>query len=57
MRDSDGGVLLTRIQAETIGSMRFIQLVGLEIERLVKEYSALIIEIEGYEQSSWATTA
>jgi DNA gyrase subunit A len=47
--DSDGGVLLTRIQAETIGSMRLIQLVGLEIERLVKEYSALIIEIEGYE--------
>ncbi len=51
MRDSDseGGVLLTRIQAETIGSMRLIQLVGLEIERLVKEYSALILEIEGYE--------
>jgi len=51
MRDSDidGGVLLTRIQAETIGSMRLIQLVGLEIERLVKEYSALIIEIEEYE--------
>ncbi len=51
MRDSDseGGVLLTRIQAETIGSMRLIQLVGLEIERLVKEYSSLIFEIEGYE--------
>ncbi len=48
--DSDGGVLLTRIQAETIGSMRLIQLVGLEIERLVKEYSALILEIEGYEE-------
>tara|TARA_R110002072_G_scaffold150953_4_gene299808 strand:- start:5548 stop:8367 length:2820 start_codon:yes stop_codon:yes gene_type:complete len=52
MRDSDadGGVLLTRIQAETIGSMRLIQLVGLEIERLVKEYAALILEIEGYEE-------
>ncbi len=51
MRDSDtdGGVLLTRIQAETIGSMRLIQLVGLEIERLVKDYTALILEIEGYE--------
>jgi DNA gyrase subunit A len=48
--DEDGGVLLTRVQAETIGSMRLIQLVGLEIERLVKEYSALIIEIEGYEE-------
>lgn len=47
--DSDGGVLLTRIQAETIGSMRLIQLVGLEIERLVKDYTALIAEIEGYE--------
>ncbi len=47
--DSEGGILLTRIQAETIGGMRLIQLVGLEIERLVKEYSALILEIEGYE--------
>ncbi|MFG0246417.1 MAG: DNA gyrase subunit A [Phycisphaerales bacterium JB052] len=51
MRDSDedGGVLLTRVQAETIGGMRLIQLVGLEIERLVKEYTAIIEEIEGYE--------
>ncbi len=51
MRDSDdvGGVLLTRVQAETIGGMRLIQLVGLEIERLVKEYTAIILEIEGYE--------
>lgn len=47
--DADGGVLLTRVQAETIGGMRLIQLVGLEIERLVKEYTALIEEIEGYE--------
>ena len=47
--DADGGVLLTRVQAETIGGMRLIQLVGLEIERLVKEYSAIIVEIEGYE--------
>ena len=51
MRDSDadGGVLLTRVQAETIGGMRLIQLVGLEIERLVKEYTSIIEEIEGYE--------
>ncbi|MEX0875888.1 MAG: DNA gyrase subunit A [Phycisphaerales bacterium] len=51
MRDSDdlGGVLLTRVQAETIGSMRLIQLVGLEIERLVRDYTAIIEEIEGYE--------
>lgn len=47
--DGDGGVLLTRVQAETIGSMRLIQLVGLEIERLVRDYSAIIEEIEGYE--------
>ena len=47
--DSDGGVLLTRVQAETIGGMRLIQLVGLEIERLVKDYTAIIEEIEGYE--------
>jgi len=47
--DADGGVLLTRVQAETIGGMRLIQLVGLEIERLVKEYTSIIEEIEGYE--------
>ena len=47
--DTDGGTLLTRIQAETIGAMRLIQLVGLEIERLVNEYTDLVGEIEGYE--------
>ncbi|MBO6513627.1 MAG: DNA gyrase subunit A [Phycisphaerales bacterium] len=47
--DDHGGTVLTRIQAETIGAMRLIQLVGLEIERLVKEYSELVTEIEGYE--------
>ncbi len=47
--DDLGGTVLTRIQAETIGAMRLIQLVGLEIERLVKEYSELVVEIEGYE--------
>ncbi len=47
--DADGGVLLTRVQAETIGSMRLIQLVGLEIERLVRDYTSVIEEIEGYE--------
>lgn len=44
-----GGTLLTRVQAEAIGSMRLIQLVGLEIEKLVADYSALVEEIEGYE--------
>jgi DNA gyrase subunit A len=43
------GVALTRVQAEQIGSMRLIQLVGLEIERIVNDYTALVEEIEGYE--------
>ena len=47
--ESVGGVLLTRVQAETIGAMRLIQLVGLEIERLVAEYNQLVREIEDYE--------
>jgi DNA gyrase subunit A len=51
VRDADprGGVALTRVQAETIGAMRLIQLVGLEIERLVNDYTRLVEEIEGYE--------
>ena len=49
LADNQGGTMLSRIQAETIGAMRLIQLVGLEIERLVKEYAELVIEIEGYE--------
>ena len=47
--DPLGGVLLSRVQAETIGNMRLIQLTGLEIEKLVKEYTELVGEIEGYE--------
>jgi DNA gyrase subunit A len=43
------GVLLSRVQAETIGAMRLIQLVGLEIEKLVEEYRAIVAQIEGYE--------
>ena len=46
---ADDGVALTRVQAEAIGSMRLIQLVGLEIERLVEDYSKLVAEIEDYE--------
>jgi DNA gyrase subunit A len=44
-----GGVALTRVQAETIGSMRLIQLVGLEIQRLIKEYNEVSASIEDYE--------
>ena len=47
--DSAGGVLLSRIQAEAIGALRLIQLVGLEIEKLVNEYNQLVKEIEEYE--------
>lgn len=45
----DSGVALTRVQAEAIGAMRLIQLVGLEIDKLVGDYAALVAEIEGYE--------
>ncbi|MGQ0628173.1 MAG: DNA gyrase subunit A [Phycisphaerales bacterium] len=44
------GAQLSRIQAETIGGMRLIQLVGLELERLVNDYRVLLEEIEGYER-------
>ncbi|MBL8762686.1 MAG: DNA gyrase subunit A [Phycisphaerae bacterium] len=47
--EAAGGVGLTRKQAETIGAMRLIQLVGLEIERLAAEYRDVVKEIEGYE--------
>ncbi len=47
--EADGGNLLTRAQADAIGAMRLIQLVGLEIDRLVADYAVLVEEIEGYE--------
>jgi DNA gyrase subunit A len=49
-QDAAGGVALSRMQAEKIGEFRLIQLVGLEIERLVAEYKALVEEIENYER-------
>jgi DNA gyrase subunit A len=42
-------VLLSQAQAEAIGRLQLIQLVGLEIERLVNEYREVVAEIEGYE--------
>ncbi|MDQ3439937.1 MAG: DNA gyrase subunit A, partial [Planctomycetota bacterium] len=42
-------VLLTQVQAEAIGRLQLIQLVGLEIEKLVNEYREVAEEIEGYE--------
>src|SRR5690606_11702224 len=47
--EARGGVSLTRVQAETIGGMRLIQLVGLEIERLANEYRQIVEQIEDYE--------
>ena len=44
-----GGVSLSRVQAETIGAMRLIQLVGLEIEKLAGDYTGLVAQIEEFE--------
>ncbi|MDP7029384.1 MAG: DNA gyrase subunit A [Phycisphaerales bacterium] len=46
---SGDGTALSRVQAEAIGAMRLIQLTGLEIEKLVADYSALVEKIEEYE--------
>ncbi len=48
-QEAKGGVALTRVQADAIGALRLIQLVGLEIESLAADYAALVREIEGYE--------
>jgi len=48
-RAKDGGVALSKLQADTIGNMRLIQLTGLEIEKLVGEYAGLVTKIEGFE--------
>ena len=40
---------LSKLQAEAIGRLQLIQLVGLEIEKLVAEYSKLLGQIEEYE--------
>jgi DNA gyrase subunit A len=43
-------VLLTQVQAEAIGRLQLIQLVGLEIEKLVNEYREVADEIADYER-------
>ena len=48
-RAKDKPVILTQVQAEHIGRLQLIQLVGLEIEKLVGEYRDVVDEIEGYE--------
>ena len=42
--------LLSQAQAEAIGRLQLIQLVGLEIEKLVDEYRQVAEEIAGYER-------
>lgn len=49
VQSAANGVSLTRVQAEAIGRLQLIQLVGLEIETLVKNYSKLVEQIEEYE--------
>ncbi|MCH8165499.1 MAG: DNA gyrase subunit A [Planctomycetes bacterium] len=44
------GVRLTSVQADAIGSLRLIQLVGLEIEKLTGDYTKLLGEIDRYQQ-------
>ena len=46
---SAGGARLTRVQADAIGALRLIQLVGLEIEQLASEFTALLGKIDGLE--------
>lgn len=46
---TEGDVHLSRVQAEAIGRMQLIQLVGLEIEKLVSDYAKLLTQIEDYE--------
>jgi DNA gyrase subunit A len=48
-RTKDKDAYLSQAQAENIGRLQLIQLVGLEIEKLVNEYREVAEEIEGYE--------
>jgi DNA gyrase subunit A len=47
--DSEAPYLLSRAQAEAIGRLQLIQLVGLEIEKLLNEHDEVLAEIENYE--------
>ncbi len=49
-QSAENDVLLSRAQAEAIGRLQLIQLVGLAIESLVADYAKLLAEIEGYEE-------
>jgi len=47
---AESDVRLSRVQAESIGRLQLIQLVGLEIEQLVGNYVKLLEQIEDYEE-------
>jgi DNA gyrase subunit A len=46
---AENDIHLTRLQAEAIGRLQLIQLVGLEIDKLVTNYATLLAEIIDYE--------
>ena len=48
-RTAEQPAQLSRVQAEAIGRLQLIQLVGLEIDRLVGEYAKLLEQIDEYE--------
>ncbi|WP_432800081.1 DNA gyrase subunit A [Poriferisphaera sp. WC338] len=48
-QSAENDVILTKVQAEAIGRLQLIQLVGLEIETLVNNYTKLLEQIEDYE--------
>lgn len=49
-QSADQDARLSRSQAEAIGRLQLIQLVGLAIEQLVSDYAKLLTQIEGYEE-------
>ncbi|MCC7407880.1 MAG: DNA gyrase subunit A, partial [Phycisphaeraceae bacterium] len=48
-QSAQNAVALTRLQAEAIGRLQLIQLVGLEIDKLVADYAKLLTQIEEFE--------
>lgn len=48
-RAAEKPIILSQAQAEAIGRLQLIQLVGLEIEKLAKELREVAEEIEGYQ--------
>jgi len=48
-KSAENDARLSRAQAEAIGRLQLIQLVGLEIEKLVADYTKLLAQIEEYE--------